>query len=127
MIFNRLSLLCFALSFIAMALIFTRYPVFGLSFQDILRYGVIYVGMLGFVFSILSIYFDKKRKANTQKQKGLVFYIGAGIVMLGVVFKIMHWPMASTLILAGLIISLFATFLGKLQPSKPESEDLLDS
>lgn len=127
MIFNRLSLLCFAVSFIAMALIFTRYSVFGLSFQGILRYGVIYVGMLGFVFSILSIYFDKMRKANTQKQKGLVFYIGAGIVMLGVVFRIMHWPLATALILAGLVISLLATFLGKLQQTKPENDDLLDS
>ncbi|SFT80515.1 hypothetical protein SAMN05216474_2429 [Lishizhenia tianjinensis] len=127
MIFNRLSLLCFAISFVAMAMIFLRYTAFGFSFEDVLRYGVIYVGMLGFIFSILSIYFDKKRKVNTNKNKGLVFYIGAGIVMVGVVFKMMHWPGASIFILAGLTISLLATFLNKLQKSKPESEDLLDS
>lgn len=127
MIFNRLSLVCFAISFVAMGLIFSRTLVFGLSYDTILRYGVIYVGMLGFLFSILSIYFDKKRKPVTNKNKGVLFYVGAGVVMLGVVFRLMHWPYASLLIIAGLLISLMVTLFGRFLNPPEKQEDLLDN
>lgn len=125
MIFNRLSLLFFALAFVSMALIFGRVTPFGLNLQSVLRYGVIAPGMLGFAMSILSILFDKNRKSNKYVERGVVFYIGASFMMLGVLFQVLHYPYSTILIVGGLIISGGGMVIQK-NKTRKKNEDLLD-
>lgn len=125
MIFNRLSLLSFALAFISIVLVLLNYRPFGLSYFILTQLGFIGFGMMGFLFSMLSIWLDKKRPKNTITMgNNPIFFVGSAIVMLGVGFQFMHWPYSTFLIIGGVLIAGLSFIL----PNTEEKDDnLLDS
>ena len=60
--FSRLSFGAFILSMIALALLSTGYNPFGFSYDFLFYFGVVILGVLGFVFSLLSNFFDAPKK-----------------------------------------------------------------
>jgi len=121
--FSRLSFGAFILSMLALAILSTGYNPFGFSYDFLFYFGVVILGVLGFVFSLLSNFFDTPKKRVNGVQS-FVFYIGMMFIFAGIVFKFMHYPYVMHLFVAGILISLVSIFI-KIKP-KSENEDLLD-
>ena len=121
--FSRLSFGAFILSMLALAILSTGYNPLNISYDILFYFGVVVLGILGFVFSLLSNFFDKPKKRVNGIQS-LVFYLGMMFIFAGIVFKFMHYPYVTLLFGAGILISLVSIFI-KVKP-KTENEDLLD-
>ena len=108
--FSRLSFGAFILSMLALAILSTGYNPLNISYDILFYFGVVVLGILGFVFSLLSNFFDKPKKRVNGIQS-FVFYLGMMFIFAGIVFKFLHWP--------------FVFYLIKVKP-KNQNEDLLD-
>lgn len=51
---------------------------------------------------------------------GMVYSIGAAVVIVGALFKIMHWPGASTVLVAGMCTEALLFLIGCLDKPHPE-------
>ena len=51
---------------------------------------------------------------------GVVYSVGASVVIIGALFKIMHWPGASTVLIAGMCTEAFLFVIGALDKPHPE-------
>lgn len=122
--FSRLSFGAFILSMLALAILSTGYNPFGLSYDFLFYFGVIILGVLGFVFSLLSNFFDTPKKRVNSIQS-FVFYLGMMFIFAGIVFRFLHWPYVIHLLVVGILISFVSIFI-KVKP-KTENDDLLDS
>src|SRR5690554_7380143 len=88
---NKLSFIAYLASLTTLLVMLFRFNPFGLSgFALVL--GVFTFGLTGFIFSILSNYFDPDKKQKKNKVQTLVFYIGMIVVFTGIMTHIMHWP-----------------------------------
>lgn len=121
--FSRLSFGAFILSMLALVILSTGFNPFGFSYDFLFYFGVIILGVLGFVFSLLSNFFDTPKK-RVNRIQSFVFYIGMLFIFAGIVFKFMHWPFVIHLLALGILISLTSIFI-KVRP-KNDNEDLLD-
>ena len=84
----------------------------------------IILGMLGFLMSMLSIFFDKKNQ-RTNKVASFIFYIGIILVYAGLIFKFMHWPFFRPIMISGAVIALGSFFIRF--RDTPKDDGLLDS
>ena len=121
--FSRLSFGAFILSMLALVILSTGFNPFGFSYEFLFYFGVIILGVLGFVFSLLSNFFDTPKKRVNRIQT-FVFYLGMMFIFAGITFKFMHYPYVMHLFAIGILISLVSIFI-KVKP-KSENEDLLD-
>lgn len=74
---------------------------------------ILALGSLSGVFAFVPALLSAKLKDQENKQKKIVYILGAaGLIccILGLLFKIQHWPMASILLTAGSLIIFFAVF-----------------
>ena len=59
-----------------------------------------------------------------------VFYIGAGALAIGILFRVMHWPFAQFLIIGGALVILLSYVLGLFLPTskitREVNDDILD-
>ena len=51
---------------------------------------------------------------------GVVYSVGASVVIIGALFKIMHWPGASAVLIAGMCTEAFLFVIGALDKPHPE-------
>lgn len=51
---------------------------------------------------------------------GVIYSVGASVVIIGALFKIMHWPGASTVLIAGMLTEAFLFVIGALDKPHPE-------
>lgn len=51
---------------------------------------------------------------------GVIYSVGAAVVIVGALFKIMHWPGASTVLIAGMVTEAFLFVIGALDKPHPE-------
>ena len=51
---------------------------------------------------------------------GVIYSVGASVVIVGALFKIMHWPGASTVLIAGMLTEAFLFVIGALDKPHPE-------
>ncbi|MEX1191614.1 MAG: hypothetical protein WED10_06190 [Brumimicrobium sp.] len=121
---SKLSFGAFFISLLSLLMMSTGFNPFELGFDTLFYFGVVFLGLLGFVFSILSNFFDKKRK-RTSPVQSFIFYLGMMFIFVGVVFKHLHYPYTIHLLGAGIIISLLSIFI-KVNPKDSENNDLLD-
>ena len=54
---------------------------------------------------------DEDQLEREPKQINIIFPLTAGFIIIGAVFKIMHWPGAVIIIIAGLLIGCFGVVL----------------
>ncbi|MDT0675475.1 gliding motility protein GldL [Autumnicola musiva] len=47
------------------------------------------------------------KSRSTKKLTNMVYGLGASVVILGALFKIMHWPFANPMLIAGLVVEAF--------------------
>ncbi|UKN02794.1 hypothetical protein K6119_04595 [Paracrocinitomix mangrovi] len=79
--------------------------------------------LIAFIFTPAS----DEQGDKTLNKYSYFFYIGGGLVILGVLFKIMHWPFAAILLLSGSVIGLIAFLLPNAkEKDHPDKDEILD-
>ena len=121
---GRLSLLAFFGSLISLVYLSTGFPPIPLPTFVVFYFGVVTLGILGFVFSLLSNFFDRNKK-KTNRLQSLIFYVGMMLVFAGLMFKFLHWPFTIHLIGLGILVSL-VSFLFKGNTVSDTEDELLD-
>lgn len=121
---GRLSLLAFFISLLSLTLL-SMGVYMGIPYWILFYIGVITFGIIGFVSSIFSNFFDK-RKTQVNKTQSLIFYVGMILVFAGLMFKFMHWPKANILLFLGIGVSSISFFIRKSSDDE-NKDDLLDS
>jgi uncharacterized membrane protein len=112
----------FALSFFCIALVFSN-SSFTYSYNNQLKLSFIVFGAIAFVLNLIS--YEQDRKGTPFYN--LIFWIGASILFLGLISKLMHFPFTNILIIGGLIISGFSFVISKTSVGKQKKDsDLID-
>lgn len=121
---GRISLWTFFISLLSLTLLSMGVAVPGIPSGILFYIGVVTFGVLGFVTSILSNFFDPhKRKVN--KTQSLIFYIGMIFVFGGLMFQFLHWPYSRYLLFVGIAVSAVSFFMRK-NKSEEKEDELLD-
>jgi drug/metabolite transporter (DMT)-like permease len=121
--FSKLSFLAFFLSALSIGMLYTGINPLRLSF-DTLLFMFIIIGLIGFLMSMLSIFFDQKNQ-RINKAASFIFYIGIIFVYAGLIFKFMHWPFSRPIMISGAVIALGSFFIR--YRNTPKDDGLLDS
>jgi hypothetical protein len=112
----------FALSFFCIALVFSN-SSFTYSYNNQLKLSFIVFGAIAFVLNLIS--YEQDRKGTPFYN--LIFWIGASVLFLGLISKLIHFPFTNILIIGGLIISGFSFVLSKTSVGKQKKDsDLID-
>ena len=121
--FSRLSFITFFISGLSIGMLYTGINPLNFSYNTLMFLFII-LGMLGFLMSMLSIFFDKKNQ-RTNKAASFIFYIGIILVYAGLIFKFMHWPFSRPIMIFGSVIALGSFFIRF--RDTPKEDGLLDS
>lgn len=122
--FGRLSYSAFILSMTALVMLSIGWNPIGLSYNVLFYFGVVTLGFLGFLFSILSNFFDSTKKKINAPQS-FVFYLGMLFIFVGIIFRFMHYPFVIHLMALGVLTSFVSLFIRV--KDKQNNDDLLDS
>lgn len=124
---SKLSIIGYLASLTSLLMMLFRFNPFHWEIQYVLFFGVFMMGLLGFVFSILSNFFDSNKKNKTNKIQTLIFYIGMIIVFGGLFTLMLNYPSLITFTLFGVgLVVMGLSFLFKNKKNEPD-EELLDS
>lgn len=124
---GKISSLAFFISLLSLTLIVMGYNPFFISYSTLFYVGVVSFGLIGFILSILSNFFDVDRSKKKNKIQTFIFYIGMILVFMGIVFHLMHWPYTTILLGVGLIVSLLSFFIHGDFNQHEKDEDILDN
>lgn len=119
---KKIAALCFALSFICMALLFVKSTT-TYEYRSELKTAFLIFGALAMVFNLIS--YNYSSKGNTLFN--FLFWVGAILIFFGIIFKMFHYPFQKLLILAGIFISASSFIVSKFhKEDKKENSDLVD-
>ena len=121
--FSRLSFITFFISGLSIGMLYTGINPLNFSYNTLMFLFII-LGMLGFLMSMLSIFFDKKNQ-RSNKAASFIFYIGIILVYAGLIFKFMHWPFFRPIMISGAVIASGSFFIRF--RDTPKDDGLLDS
>ncbi len=119
--YKKISGIAFALSFLMAIVLFTGY---GRAYVSIEMAKIIFLssGAIALFMNILSY-----KTGKHEQTFNLFYWIGSIVLFLGFAFKILHWPMASIIILIGAFILGVAFLLPNKVKKKQKDDDLLDN
>jgi chromate transport protein ChrA len=119
---KKIAGLCFALSFMCMALLFVKFS-FVSEYRSELKTAFLIFGALAMVFNLIS--YNNSKIGNTLFN--FLFWVGAILIFFGIIFKMFHYPFHTLLILAGLFISASSFIISKFyKEDKKNDSDLVD-
>jgi len=119
---KKIAGLCFALSFICMALLFVK-SSFVSEYKSQLKTAFLIFGALAMVFNLIS--YNYSNKGNTLFN--FLFWVGAILIFFGIIFKMFHYPFYTLLILSGLFLSASSFIISKFySEQKKDDSDLVD-
>jgi hypothetical protein len=122
---RRIGLLFFALSALIFLTITTR--LFGVSFLPLLRKALYVAASMGLIlFSIHYLTQKPKDRYKTPLYVRLIHFFSLAAIAVGLMFKIMHWPYATALLILGFIGAGISFILEK-NEIVDEDSDLIDS
>jgi hypothetical protein len=119
---KKIAGLCFALSFICMALLFVK-STFINDYRTELKTAFLIFGALAMVFNLISYNYSNKGYTLFN----FLFWVGAIFIFFGIIFKMFHYPYHTILILSGLFISASSFIISKFyKEGKNDDSDLVD-
>lgn len=119
---KKIAGLCFAFSFICMALLFVKSATVS-EYRNYLKSAFLIFGALAMVFNLIS--FNNSNNGNTLFN--FLFWVGAILIFFGIIFKMFLYPFYTPLILTGLLISASSFIVSKFyKENKKDSSDLID-
>lgn len=121
-VIKKIAGLCFAFSFICMALLFVKSTTIS-EYRNHLKTAFLIFGALGMVFNLISY----KNSKNGNTLFNFLFWVGAILIFFGIIFKMFHYPFHTLLIFAGLFISASSFIISKFyKEEKKDDSDLVD-
>lgn len=122
---GKLSIVSYLASLTALLMVLFKFNLFNWNPSFLLYFGVFAIGLLGFLFSILSIFFDRSKKHKKNKIQTFIFYLGMIAVFLGLFSLMQKLPFTFVFFIVGLITMGLSFFI---KPKNTDAdEDLLDS
>ena len=122
MILKKIAGGLFVVAFAMALLLFTNYGS-GLLPKSTARFLFLASGAGAFVLNLVSY-----RHGKHSAEFNLFFWLGSIFVFLGLVFKIMHWPYSTYLLLAGLgVVGISYIYNPFTEKESTDETDLLDS
>jgi hypothetical protein len=119
---KKIAGLCFALSFVCMALLFVQSPFIS-DYKSQLKTAFLIFGALAMLFNLISYNYSKK--GNTLFN--FLFWVGAIFIFFGIIFKMFHYPYRTILLMSGLFISAVSFIVSKFyKENKINDSDLID-
>ena len=119
---KKIAGLCFALSFVCMALLFVQSPLLS-DYKSQLKTAFLIFGALAMLFNLISYNYSKK--GNTLFN--FLFWVGAIFIFFGIIFKMFHYPYRTILLMSGLFISAVSFIVSKFyKENKKNDSDLID-
>lgn len=122
---GKLSIIAYLASLTNLLMMLFRFNPFHWDYQFILYIGVFAMGLLGFIFSILSNFFDASKKGKSNKIQTFILYIGMITIFLGLFSLIQKWSFTYILFGIGLSIMAVSFFISMEKPKG--DDDILDS
>lgn len=122
---GRLSLVAFFFSLSLMLLLYFRLYPFGPAISDLVYIlGIFVFGLLGFLFSMISIFSNATKKSEKSREQILIFHLGMILVFFGIITRLLFWPYTDLFFLIGLLLIGISFFMKNRKPSK--DNDILD-
>ena len=119
---KKIAGLCFALSFVCMALLFVKSPFIS-DYKSQLKTAFLIFGALAMLFNLIS--YNYSSKGNTLFN--FLFWVGAIFIFFGIIFKMFHYPYRTILLMSGLFISAVSFIVSKFyKENKKNDSDLID-
>jgi len=119
---KQLAGLFFALSFICMACLFVKIPLFTEN-KSLLKTLFLIFGALGLVFNLLSFNYSSKGNGFFN----FLFWFGAIVLFFGLIFKMFHYPFHNLLLIIGFVVSASSFLFSKFYKSKKqENSEIID-
>ncbi len=120
MIVKYLSAICFVIAFLMALVLFGR---IGHSLVSTHTAKNIFIvsGAIGIFLNLLAYKTEK-----TKRSYNFWFWLGNLIILKGLIFKLMHWPYSSIIIVVGLAITGISFFYSPKIETSHKQEDLLD-
>ena len=119
---KKIAGLCFALSFVCMALLFVKSPFIS-DYKNQLKTAFLIFGALAMLFNLISYNYSKK--GNTLFN--FLFWVGAIFIFFGIIFKMFNYPYRTILLMSGLFISAVSFIVSKFyKENKKNDSDLID-
>jgi hypothetical protein len=119
---KKIAGLCFALSFVCMALLFVKSPFIS-DYKNQLKTAFLIFGALAMLFNLISYNYSKK--GNTLFN--FLFWVGAIFIFFGIIFKMFDYPYRTILLMSGLFISAVSFIVSKFyKENKKNDSDLID-
>lgn len=119
---KKIAGLCFALSFVCMALLFVKSPFIS-DYKSLLKTAFLIFGALAMVFNLIS--YNYSNKGNTLFN--FLFWVGAIFIFFGIILKMFHYPYRTILLMSGLFISAVSFIVSKFyKENKKNDSDLID-
>jgi|SRR5690554_182925 len=122
---SKLSIISYLASLTSLLMVLFNFHPFNWSYSFLLYFGVFAIGLFGFVFSILSTFFDASKKHKKNKIQTFIFYLGMITVFFGLFSLMQKLSFTYLLFAVGLIIMAFSFFIRRKESEV--DEDLLDS
>ncbi|MBL1280561.1 MAG: hypothetical protein COA33_009825 [Fluviicola sp.] len=118
-ILKKIAGIAFAVAFLMAIVLFTGYGRSYIS-ASVAKILFLIFGAIGFLFNLFSFNSEKKTVGFN-----FFFWTGGIILLIGFIFKIMHWPFSRPAIILGMII-LGVSFVVPNKTKSKKNDDLLD-
>ena len=120
MVLKKIAAGFFVLAFAMALLLFTNIGS-GLLPKSTVKILFLASGAIAFIFNLVSFRFGKH-----SAEFNLFFWLGSIFIYLGLVFKIMHWPYSTYLMLAGLAVVGVSYLYNPFSEKSNDENELLD-
>ncbi len=123
---RKLSFIAFFVSLTLMVMVYLRFnPLRTYVSELLLIFGMFVMGLLGFIFSVVSIFeHASRKKIIINREKTIFFHLGMVLVFFSIVFRLLNWPFTNYFAIAGLIFIGISLLLKKNKPL--QNDDILD-
>lgn len=122
MILKKIAGGMFVIAFLMAVLLFTNIGS-GILPKSTAKFIFLISGALAFLLNLISF-----RHGKHSAEFNLIFWIGSIFVFVGLVFKIMHWPYSTYILLGGLgIVGVSYIYNPSFEKDNAVENDLLDS
>ena len=118
--FKQISIICFAISFLFAGLIYLDINLRWMTYE-ISKFGFIIFGVFGLILNLIAY-----KEQNDKKKYNFLFWLASILLFCGLIFKIMHWPYYSPLIIFSIILIAISYFIVPKIDSEDSKNDLLD-
>lgn len=109
---RKLSFIAFVASLFLMVLFYFHLDPFGSESPELLYIlGIFVLGLLGFIFSVISILLNASKTDHRSREQIIIFHLGMVLVFFGIISRLLFWPFTNYFFLSGLLFIAISFFI----------------